>query len=403
MLGFRASPAGFNLHAARPWTCSQLSSAHSSSVSFQRHAVREDSIVQRAHDSQSSAVVKHLHSCPGCVTQPGLIPVLDPKLDDLPFAMSLEICKGTTQPAVVSSKASPICELFYFLQGSGTVSVSTPNYPPWEKEVRAGDSLFTPLNSTTVNKPVPEREDSQQDLVYLRLLLPMQYVLDDIEDPELVQECRQAVQEATKHWDSERCQSLSAETVHSIVNNAHQFKQMLQPQTSSHNHQLSLDAMYAESGGDTQGKDHSDPAPPSIVQMNVLDAPHYQLPNQENRLALVLDPTQGNSHEVIPFTFGVEMFPPGHVTMPHVHNQAHELFFVLAGSGTACCNESVFPIAAGDCVVFPPGTVHGVNASEKLYCIELMLPNEEFAEFVRRGLEATYDADDSCVLAAIGC
>lgn len=237
--------------------------------------------------------------------------------------------------------------------------------------------------------------------------------------------------QATKHWDSERCQSLSAETVHSIVNNAHQFKQMLQPQTSSHNHQLSLDAMYAESGGDTQGKDHSDPAPPSIVQMNVLDAPHYQLPNQENRLALVLDPTQGNSHEVIPFTFGVEMFPPGrkpavpircqseliferasqlkyclcagHVTMPHVHNQAHELFFVLAGSGTACCNESVLPIAAGDCVVFPPGTVHGVNASEKLYCIELMLPNEEFAEFVRRGLEATYDADDSCVLAAIGC
>lgn len=102
---------------------------------------REDSIVQRAQDSQSSAVVKHLHSCPGCVTQPGLIPVLDPKLDDLPFAMSLEICKGTTPPAAVISEASPICELFYFLQGCGTVSVSTPNYPPWEKEVRAGAVL----------------------------------------------------------------------------------------------------------------------------------------------------------------------------------------------------------------------------------------------------------------------
>lgn len=40
MLGFRASPVGFNLHPARAWTCSQLSASHSISISFQRHAVR---------------------------------------------------------------------------------------------------------------------------------------------------------------------------------------------------------------------------------------------------------------------------------------------------------------------------------------------------------------------------
>lgn len=51
----------------------------------------------------------------------------------------------------------------------------------------------------------------------------------------------------------------------------------------------------------------SSPAPPSIVKINVLDAPHFTLPNQENRLALVLDPFR----DKIPFTFGVEMFPPG--------------------------------------------------------------------------------------------
>jgi mannose-6-phosphate isomerase-like protein (cupin superfamily) len=93
----------------------------------------------------------------------------------------------------------------------------------------------------------------------------------------------------------------------------------------------------------------------------------------------------------------------GHVTMPHVHHQAHELFFVLSGRGTAFCDGTQFPIVPGDCIVFPPGVVHGVNADEKLYCLELMLPNENFAELVRNGMETGYDQDDSCVLAAIGC
>lgn len=54
----------------------------------------------------------------------------------------------------------------------------------------AGDSLFAPLDSVTVHKrSVEEGEECSQDLTYLRLLLPMQYVLDDIQDPQLVQEC----------------------------------------------------------------------------------------------------------------------------------------------------------------------------------------------------------------------
>lgn len=31
------------------------------------------------------------------------------------------------------------------------------------------------------------------------------------------------------------------------------------------------------------------------------------------------------------FTFGVEIFEPGHKTTPHRHDHAHELFFILAG------------------------------------------------------------------------
>lgn len=38
------------------------------------------------------------------------------------------------------------------------------------------------------------------------------------------------------------------------------------------------------------------------------------------------------------------------------------------------------------------------------YCLELMVPNEEFAEFVRQGTDTgSLAADDMCVLASIGC
>ena len=33
----------------------------------------------------------------------------------------------------------------------------------------------------------------------------------------------------------------------------------------------------------------------------------------------------------VPFTFGVEVFEPGHVTKPHSHSVAHEMFLILAG------------------------------------------------------------------------
>ena len=34
----------------------------------------------------------------------------------------------------------------------------------------------------------------------------------------------------------------------------------------------------------------------------------------------------------VDFTFGVEIFEPGHCTAPHTHLRSHELFFILAGA-----------------------------------------------------------------------
>jgi mannose-6-phosphate isomerase-like protein (cupin superfamily) len=71
-----------------------------------------------------------------------------------------------------------------------------------------------------------------------------------------------------------------------------------------------------------------------LTKISLCDAPSYRLPNQDNRLALVFDPFRAS----VPFTFGVEIFPPAHETPPHVHTTAHELFFILAGEGVAFCN-----------------------------------------------------------------
>lgn len=63
-------------------------------------------------------------------------------------------------------------------------------------------------------------------------------------------------------------------------------------------------------------------------------------------------------------------------------------------------------MAAGDAVAFPACSVHGIDVSPagRMYCLELMQPNDMFAEFVKAGQPLGGLADDDlCVLAALGC
>lgn len=89
----------------------------------------------------------------------------------------------------------------------------------------------------------------------------------------------------------------------------------------------------------------------------------------------------------MPFISGIEVFERGHRTDPHVHPRAHELFFILAGRGEGFCGppgpaQDRFPVAAGDVVVFRPGAVHGIDnsAASRMYCLELMVPNEQVGQ-----------------------
>jgi len=80
---------------------------------------------------------------------------------------------------------------------------------------------------------------------------------------------------------------------------------------------------------------------------------------------------------------------------------------VLAGAGVAYCDGAAIEVAAGDTIVFPPGSVHGLdNASgaDRMYCLQLMAPNQAFVEHVMTGTRVgRLDDEDLCQLIASHC
>lgn len=50
--------------------------------------------------------------------------------------------------------------------------------------------------------------------------------------------------------------------------------------------------------------------------------------------------------------------PAGGATLAHFHRESEEIYLVTSGSGRLLLGEEERPIAAGDCIVIPPGTVH---------------------------------------------
>jgi hypothetical protein len=67
-----------------------------------------------------------------------------------------------------------------------------------------------------------------------------------------------------------------------------------------------------------------------------------------------------------------------------------------AGEGEAFCEDERMPVGPGDLVVFSPGAVHGIDVrpAGRMYCLELMLPNDQFAEVVRSGREMVGGLED---------
>ncbi len=49
---------------------------------------------------------------------------------------------------------------------------------------------------------------------------------------------------------------------------------------------------------------------------------------------------------------------PGGETAEHFHPESEELYYFVAGAGRMRLGSEEADVAAGDCVVIPPGTVH---------------------------------------------
>mmetsp|Transcript_5695 Transcript_5695/g.20725 ORF Transcript_5695/g.20725 Transcript_5695/m.20725 type:complete len:444 (+) Transcript_5695:131-1462(+) len=111
-----------------------------------------------------------------------------------------------------------------------------------------------------------------------------------------------------------------------------------------------------------------------------------------NQLALVFD---SSTH---PFNFALEMFDKGHITPLHSHPSGHELFYILEGKGTAICDGQTWDVKAGDTVVFPARSFHGLNneGDGLLYALELMVP--EHPDKILDGTALTTSWDITCSL-----
>ena len=118
-----------------------------------------------------------------------------------------------------------------------------------------------------------------------------------------------------------------------------------------------------------------------------------------NRMALIFDPYS----ERTDFVARVEIFDEGGATPPNTHQGADEFFFVLKGQGIARCDGQSQLIDTGSALLVKAGGEHVIeNTGEgRLYLLTVMVPDEEFAALIRKGVPAELDEADRAVLERI--
>jgi mannose-6-phosphate isomerase-like protein (cupin superfamily) len=122
-------------------------------------------------------------------------------------------------------------------------------------------------------------------------------------------------------------------------------------------------------------------------------------PGDTNYMIPLFDPVaEGPS---VGFTAIVEVFTAGGKTPPNSHAIAHEMFFVLRGSGLAHAAGQTIAIGPGDAMLLDPGGEHVVEntGTGKLYTLTVMVPNEGFAELIHAGTPVPLDDEDRALLA----
>ena len=82
--------------------------------------------------------------------------------------------------------------------------------------------------------------------------------------------------------------------------------------------------------------------------------------------------------------------PPHGATEAHLHRVTEELYFFTAGRGRMRLGDDEFDVAAGDCVVIPPGTEHALStpADEPLVLLCCCAPAYSHEDTVVTGAPA---------------
>lgn len=134
-----------------------------------------------------------------------------------------------------------------------------------------------------------------------------------------------------------------------------------------------------------------------FLKRRMADCPAWRIsPDDTNYMAIVFD----GRDEGCDLVAVVEIFEPNGRTPPNTHRRATEFFFVLGGSGRACVGGEWASISTGDALMVRPGAEHVVENSGpgKLWCLTVMVPDEQFAAAIRAGTPVALDAEDRRVL-----
>lgn len=126
---------------------------------------------------------------------------------------------------------------------------------------------------------------------------------------------------------------------------------------------------------------------------NARQCPVFRISAEEsNKFVLLASPQQ----DAVGFVQVIEIFDKNGATPPNQHRAADELFVVLSGQGVAVTDAGELALKPGLTLLVRPGCMHAVrNTGEgRLYCLTTMVPNEDFAELITRGVADALDAQD---------
>jgi mannose-6-phosphate isomerase-like protein (cupin superfamily) len=341
-----------------------------------------------------------------------VVPLLHPSLHGLPFGMALELRSPAAPPPPLEQKDRSMLELHFVLDGQGSLRLEDGSQQP----LQAGDTVLMTLGAgACCAAPAhPAAAPAARGLASLVVYIP-RALLDAPPEARASASNAEVAALVARAWGPLGAATPQAALQQREADAVLRGARDLASQVASSRMNPPGGAAPPPGGWQAAvGRALSAAAAAAAalalrdgdapVRRALQDLTAFRLPNQTNRLALVFDPL---THQQNPnLVFGIEMFEPGHRTTPHVHASAHEVFFVLAGQGEGFCDGRRFPLAAGDVAAFRPGSTHGIDngGAGRMYCLELMLPDEAFAAMVRAGQPSGGLADDDlCVMARVGC